>query len=55
MMQRMFDPWLADVVGMLEKCVDRVKRQWSQTAPIVIGLTGHGLPPYIAKKLKDHF
>lgn len=46
MMQRMFDPWLADVVGMLEKCVDRVKRQvepdsthrdrpdWSWTATI---------------------
>jgi hypothetical protein len=55
MMHRIFDPWLAEVICMLEKCVDDVKREWSQTAPIVIALTRDGLPFYVMATLKLHF
>ncbi|KAJ9502600.1 hypothetical protein LTR99_009505 [Exophiala xenobiotica] len=55
MMHRIFDPWLAEVIRMLEKCVDDVKREWSQTAPIVIALSGSGLPFYVKATLKLHF
>ncbi|KAK4948575.1 hypothetical protein LTR10_012579 [Elasticomyces elasticus] len=55
-MQEIFDEWLAGIVSMLQEFMAEVTRGWTNTTPIVVGLTGWGsLPPYVLQFFNAHF
>ncbi|KIV83354.1 hypothetical protein PV11_05387 [Exophiala sideris] len=56
--QAIFDEWLTGIASMLRAVILDVTKDWKETTPVVIGLTGwdwYRLPPYVLQFLTAHF